>query len=100
MCVTFANAGHTIEHLAERTNQGDTYDVLFDGLPADLKRTKSHNHIKDYAIHAVRHQGAQIVLFQFDKMDRKIFGKIKDLKRIGIKGFYFVTGYESDVYSF
>lgn len=52
------------------------------------------------SVHAVRHQGAQIVLFQFDNMNRKIFGKIKELKRMGIKGFYFVTGYESDVYSF
>ena len=42
MCVNFAKAGHTIIYLRERPG---LYDILCDGLPAELKKTvQEHRH--------------------------------------------------------
>lgn len=96
MCVTFANAGHSIEHLSEISGVSSS-DVNFDGIPAELKKTKDEKHIINYAIKATTKQGAQIVLFQVDVMNAKVRGKFKYLSKHGIHGYYFITGDENNI---
>lgn len=97
MCKVYARAGHTIRHI-ERHAAGDgTFDVFIDGRKADLKRTGSTNNIVKYAKHAVREQGAELVLFQFDNFNARFESEIKKLQRRGIHGYYFVTGVETVV---
>lgn len=96
MCVTFANAGHTIEHLSEISGVSSS-DVRFDGIPAELKKTENENHIIDYAIKATTKQGAQIVLFQVDVMNARVRGKFRYLSNHGIHGYYFITGDENNI---
>jgi hypothetical protein len=59
---------------------------------AKLKKTASHNNILNYAKKAVNIQGADLILFQFDRMDDLVLGAIEALKKRKIKGMYFVTG--------
>ena len=76
MCRTLAN-GHKIEY--RETVQG-SFDIYFDGIPGDLKKLKSHNNIHKHAKHAINNQGAEIVVFEFEKMNVKT---IEELKKIG-----------------
>lgn len=99
-CKTVANHGHRVEHLNDSLLDDGRYDVLIDGRKADLKRTKSANHIIDYAKHAIREQGAELVVFQFDVDTPKIREKIEELKRKGFKFMYFFTGRENVLYDF
>lgn len=99
MCIVFAKAGHKIVRLGEKPRVPSP-DVIFDNQKADLKRTGSANNIVKYAVHAIREQGAEQILFQFDTMNRKIFNELKRLRKMGIHGYYFITNYESDIYPF
>lgn len=65
MCQTYARAGYRIEHLGE-TPGVSSPDVMFNGIPADLKRTKGGSNIVKYAKKAIGKQGAKMVLFQFE----------------------------------
>jgi len=85
---TLAINNHKIDFLKEVDGR---YDILLDGIPADLKKTKSHNHIVNYARHAVRSQGAKIVVFEFEKMTPKIHEKLNELARKKYKIIYFVS---------
>ena len=99
MCIVFAKAGHTIVHRSAKS--GDlTYDVIIDGQPADLKRTRSHNNMQKYASHATHDQGAKLVLFQFDAFTSEMQRELERLQRRGIHGMYFITGKENEVVSF
>lgn len=97
MCLAFARAGHKVQHLSEQSGVSSC-DVLFDGIPADLKSTKSHNNIAGYAKHALRSQGASIILFRFDKMDRNIKNELLKLRRKGVHGWFYVKGEEAKMH--
>ncbi len=97
MAEIYALNGYKVEMLAE-VPRVSSPDVLIDGLPADLKRTGSHNNIVNYAKKAVREQGAELVLFQLDTMTPEIRKELNKLKSIGIRCKYFITG-EGKVYS-
>ncbi|MCQ2375156.1 MAG: hypothetical protein MJ069_04560 [Salinivirgaceae bacterium] len=64
MCDVFVKAGHKIVY--KEDVQGE-YDVLFDGIPADLKQTKGTGNIEKYARYAVKSQKAKMVLFCLEK---------------------------------
>lgn len=92
MCLTYAKNGHQIQHLPDRKENGDgTYDTLFDGFKADLKKTKSTNNILKYASRAVKNQGAQIILFEFEEWNNDFKNLIDELVRKGYHGWYCVT---------
>lgn len=97
MCLTFARAGYRIEHLGE-TPGISSPDVTINGMPADLKRTKGSGNIVKYARKAVRQQGAEMVLFQFDEFNDAVRKELLALKREGIRAKYFITG-ENEVHS-
>ena len=89
MCQTLAVNNHIVDYLKEVEGR---YDILLDELPADLKKTKSHNHVIDYAKYAIRNQGAKIVVFEFEVMNAKILEKLKYLEQRGYKIIYYTTG--------
>lgn len=91
MCLVYAHAGYRIEHLGE-TPGISSPDVTINGAPADLKRTKGSGNIVKYARKAVRQQGAEMVLFQFDEMNDAVRKELIALKREGIRAKYFITG--------
>lgn len=93
----YAQNGHKIEMLEEDSRKSSC-DARIDGILADFKRTSSHNNIISYAKEAVRKQGAEIVLFQFDAMTPKIRIELNKLKSLGIRFKYFITG-KNAVYS-
>lgn len=99
MCLVFAKAGFAMRH--RYTQYGNlTFDVFCNEKQADLKRTSSHNNIHKYASHAVKKQGAKIVLFQFDKFTPRIKSELRKLSREGIHGYYFITNKEETIHSF
>lgn len=97
MCQTFARDGYRMEHLGEVPGVSSP-DVTINGIPADLKRTKGSGNIVKYARKAVRQQGAEIALFQFDEWNDDFRKQLLILKKEGIKVKYFITG-EAGVHS-
>jgi hypothetical protein len=91
MCSVLANNGQKVEFLAERAGE---YDILYNGKPTDLKKTKSHNHIIEYAQKAIQRQGADYVIFEFEAFNDRIKQKLLWLASNGYKGrvIYYVTG--------
>ncbi|MCD8209072.1 MAG: hypothetical protein LUD72_14130 [Bacteroidales bacterium] len=88
----YARNGHAIEMLEENPNVC-SYDVLIDGRPADIKNTSKPNNIYNYGKEAVRKQGAEIVLFQFEKMTPHVMKELNNLSKKGIHGMYIVKGH-------
>jgi hypothetical protein len=91
MSLVFAKNGDKIE-LLEEIPRIPSPDVKINGILADLKRVSGHNNIVKYANRAIYQQGAELILFQFDKMDDQIIAAINALKKRNVKGMYFVTG--------
>ncbi|MEG1644177.1 MAG: hypothetical protein RR293_08555 [Bacteroidales bacterium] len=60
----------------------------------------TNNTMKKYGKHAIRQQGAKIVLFQFDKWDAKFAKEVKNLIGEKVHGKYFITGNEDKIYDF
>jgi len=98
MSKIFAKNGYKIEML-EEIPRIPSPDVKVNGLLADLKKVSGHNNIVKYATKAINIQGANLILFQFDKINELVFGAIEALKKRKIRGMYFVTGKE-DVIEF
>jgi hypothetical protein len=92
----FADAGHVIVFMPD---DAGSYDVLFDGVKAELKCTGSSGNIVKYAKHATREQGAEIVLFEFTDWGTPFIEEIAKLIRLGIHGRYVISG-NSTIYTF
>lgn len=69
-------------------------------MKADLKRTESSEQIVKHAKHAIRQQGAKLVLFQFDVWNAKMVSALKGLSKLNIHGKYFITGKENEIIDF
>ena len=85
-------------HLVEEDPRKGSYDALINGIPADFKRTKSHNNIRKYASKAFRKQQARILVFQFDQDTPSIHREITDLIRKGNPVIYFFSDRKDDLY--
>lgn len=82
MAKALADLGNKIEHLAEKTRPIDQrYDVHFNGIPADLKSTKSANNIIKYAKKAFQTQGADMVIIRFEQRCSGIEDEFKGVRR-------------------
>ena len=97
MCRVLAQKGYQIEMLEEVPGISSP-DITIDGTKADLKRLSSANNIERHAKEAVREQGADIVIFQFDNETEAIHTKLYKLKKMGYKVLYFFTGRENEVF--
>ena len=88
MCTVLAKNGYAVEYLKEIQGR---YDILLNGVPADLKKTASHNNILDYAGRAVYRQGARAVVFELEKETAYIKNRLKTLKEAGIPVKYYFS---------
>lgn len=95
MARIFAHAGDKIVFTPKGAGN---HDVFCNGVPAELKKTGSANHIVHHAEKAVAKQGAKIVLFEFTKDNKDIRDKIAELRRKGYKGKYYFSHSKNDVY--
>ncbi|MDR0732544.1 MAG: hypothetical protein LBF08_00575 [Dysgonamonadaceae bacterium] len=88
MCRTLADNGYKVEYLkiTERS-----FDIYLNGIAADLKKTVGSVNIVKYAKHAIKEQGAQIVVFEFEKETTHIKEELKNLKAKGIKVKYYFS---------
>ena len=100
MGVKYASFGFQIEHLNELpgvsspdafVRRHGTTAIVVNGQLADFKSTKSANNIVNYAEHAIKDQGAQIVMFEFTERATGIVDKIKSLTAKGIHGYYYYS---------
>lgn len=96
MCVTLAKNEYTVEHLDD--NYGCSYDIHINSVHADLKKTCSHNNIMNYAKYAVREQGAEMVVFEFENNTKKIHEELDKLKKSGIKSYYYFSNEKSNIH--
>lgn len=91
MSKVFAKNGYQIELLNELPGISSP-DVRINGLSADLKSTKGHSNIVKYAKKAVRKQGAEIVLFEFEEFGSEHINELKKLKGEGINALFYIKG--------
>lgn len=75
MCDELADMGFAIIYKKDVPGE---FDIFIDGHPADLKQTKSHNNIGNYAKHAIEDQGAEYAVFCFEVKNAKILQFVKN----------------------
>lgn len=92
MCETLADNGHNVVHLDDQHVEGGSYDILLDGIKTDLKSLDSSSKIGRRASHAVRKQGAEMVVFELKKIDATAHREINKLIEKGIHGYYYERG--------
>ena len=97
MADVLANHGFKV-HLVEEDPRRGSFDALINGVPADFKRTKSHNNIRKYASKAFRKQQAKILVFQFDRDTPSIHWEITYLLQNKYPVIYFFSDRKDDVY--
>ena len=97
-CLVFAQSGLRIKHLEDQKVDG-TYDILCNGKKGDLKRTAGCGNIVKYARYAVKEQGAEIVLFEFNEWKPEVRDAVSEIVRKNFHGYYFISG-ESTVHNF
>ena len=99
MCKVLARNGFTVEHLDDKN--GNSYDIHLNKIKADLKKTGSHNNIEIYAKDAIRKQGAEIVVFEFENNTKDIHAKIlKLVKTYDIHGFFYFSHSKDKIFKF
>ena len=81
MCKVIADNGHIVEHLSDKKESGQTYDITIDGTPADLKCiTGGAGNIVKYATKALRKQGGKAVVFQIPSHAQEYYKAFNDAK--------------------
>jgi hypothetical protein len=90
MSMVFAQNGYKIEMLKE-IPRIPSPDVTINGMKADLKRVSGHNNIVKEAKSAVRKQGAEVVLFEFEKMNVEMMKELMRLKDMNINVKYYLS---------
>jgi len=95
MCKTLAKNGYAMEYLDDQW--GKSYDVHVNTIKADLKKTVSHNNLVRYAKKAIREQGAEMVVFEFDNMTGDIHKGLNKLESIGIKVMYYTSANKNKI---
>ncbi len=99
MAKVFAQNGYRVEMLKE-VPRVSSPDVTIGGIKADLKRVSSHNNIVKDAKNAVRKQGAEIVLFEFERDTKEIHARLLKLSKEGIHGYFYFSNNTSKIYGF
>jgi hypothetical protein len=97
MAMVFARNGFRME-LLEEIPRIPSPDVTINGLFADLKRVSSHNNIVKDVKKAVQKQGAEIVLFEFEKETKEIYIELLRLKKEEIPVYYYFSNNKNKIY--
>lgn len=97
-----ANNGYKILHLSDKDRPaGQTYDVLLDGVPAELKSFSGAGAVERQIKDAIRKQGAELVLVRIEEGsdNERIIKKLIDVKQ-KIKGriLYYFENQEDEVH--
>ncbi|MDD7303045.1 MAG: phage minor head protein [Prevotellaceae bacterium] len=98
MCKVLADNGHDVEYL-QGVNRpaGQTYDILFDGIKADLKCViGGAGNIVKYAKKALTKQGGEAVVFEIPSHNPKYYEALAETRRkcTGRIFFYFMDDME------
>lgn len=98
MCKVLADNGHDVEYL-QGVNRpaGQTYDILFDNIKADLKCvTGGAGNIVKYAKKALTKQGGEAVVFEIPSHNPKYYEALAEARRkcTGRIFFYFMDDME------
>jgi hypothetical protein len=96
MSLVFARGGYRIVML-EEIPRVSSPDVLINGIPAELKNLNSPGTIVKSAKKAVRHQGAEIVLFQLIESE-EAYKELQAVKELGIRAIYYFGSDDSNIY--
>ena len=91
MCNVLAGIGYRIEMLEEVSGKSSP-DIMINGIKSDLKSTKGDGNIVKYGKKAIYEQDADIVVFEFEKMNFEIHQEINKLRNMNIHGMYIVKG--------
>lgn len=94
MCEDLAGMGHCVQLLSENNRTAGTFDIYFDNVPADLKKIEGNgSNIPKSTRHALRGQGAEIVIFCLPSHESAIYERLTEARRkYGSEGkiyFYF-----------
>lgn len=83
MCHTCAVHGHRVEYLSSANREkGKTFDILFDGRPADLKSFTGTGAMIRQLKHALREQGAEVAVVELvGDVDNKLYDKLLEARR-------------------
>ena len=83
ICKILADNGHDIQYLhGEGRHRGETYDILFDGIPADLKSIEGTGRtIPKHVKHALRDQGAEMVILCLPAHTEEIYRNLTEARR-------------------
>lgn len=92
MCKDLADYGHEVFQLDDRKLSDGSYDILLDGRKADLKSLKGANNIVREGKSAIQKQGADLVVFKFEKITPNVHAEINKLSTKDIHGYYYETG--------
>ncbi len=91
MALNYAQYGYRIEILDELPGISSP-DALCNGIPIDFKSVKSPDKIVKHAKKAIHQQGADMVLFEFEKESSEIYKALLKLKKRNIKALYYFKG--------
>ena len=98
MCKVLADNGHDVEYLhGVNRPTGQTYDILFDSIKADLKCvTGGAGNIVKYAKKALTKQGGEAVVFEIPSHNPKYYQALAEARRkcTGRIFFYFMDDIE------
>jgi phage gp29-like protein len=98
MAQVFAKSGFAVEML-EEVSRIPSPDALINGILADLKKTKSHNNIINYAKNDVKNKKAKIFFYEFEKENKNIYLELQYMyKKYRIKAYFYFTGKEDVIY--
>ena len=82
MCKVAADHGHKIEYLSGVGRPaGKSYDVLFDGIPAELKSFQGAGAIVKQLSHAFKKQGAETIIVRLEIDDDRLMEKLLEARR-------------------
>lgn len=97
MCMTLATNNFNVSYLESKPG---SYDILINGVPADLKQVGSYKQIEHHASKAINKQGARLVIFEFTKQSVEFYIEISTLKKKGIHGYYYFSHNKSNIMRF
>ena len=82
MCRVAADNGYEVQFLkGNNRDTGQTYDILLDSLPTDLKSTGSIGNLVKHIRKAHKEQGAKAVLLELDSHNPLLYEKLNEAKR-------------------
>lgn len=82
MSIVASKHGHRIEHLSGRDRKpGESYDIKFNGIPADLKSFSGAGAMIKQIKHAFKQQGAKIVVVRLENDNEKLKERLMEVRR-------------------